>query len=46
MPRYEIQPGETLSSISKKLGVSMSDLVEKNKIKNPNYIRAYDYLYY
>ena len=34
MPRYEIQPGETLSSISKKLGVSMSDLVERNNTKS------------
>ena len=46
MPRYEIQPGDTLSSISKKLGVSMGDLVERNNIQNPHYIRAYDYLYY
>ena len=46
MPRYEIQPGETLTSISKKLGVSIDDLVRENNIKNPNYIRAYDYLYY
>ena len=46
MPRYEIQPGETLTSISKKLGVSIDHLVRENNIKNPNYIRAYDYLYY
>lgn len=46
MPRYEIQPGDTLSGIANKLGVSMDRLVEKNNIKNPNYIRAYDYLYY
>lgn len=46
MPRYEIQPGENLTVIAKKLGVSIDYLVEKNKIKNPNYIRAYDYLYY
>ena len=46
MPRYEIQPGDTLTSISRKLGVSIDYLVEKNDIPNPNYIRAYDYLYY
>ena len=45
MPRYEIQPGDTLTSISKKLGVSIDYLVERNNIQNPNYIRAYDYLY-
>lgn len=46
MPRYEIQPGDTLTSISKKLGVSIDYLVEKNNIKDPNFIKAYDYLYY
>ena len=46
MPRYEIQPGENLTVIADKLGVSVDYLVERNKIKNPNYIRAYDFLYY
>ena len=46
MPRYEIQPGDTLISIAKKLGKSVSYLVERNNIQNPNYIRAYDFIYY
>ena len=46
MPRYEIQPGDTLTSIAKKLGKTVSYLVERNNIKNPNFIKAYDYIYY
>lgn len=46
MGRYQIKPGENLTVIAKKLGVSVDYLVTKNNIKNPNYIRAYDYLYY
>lgn len=46
MPKYQIQPGDTLSGIADYLGVSIDDLIRKNNIQNPNYIRAYDYLYY
>lgn len=46
MKRYQIQPGDTLSKISKDKGVSMQHLIKTNNIKNPNVIRAYDYIYY
>ena len=36
---YTVSPGETLWSISKRLGVSINDLVRWNNIKDPNLIR-------
>jgi len=33
---YQVQQGDTLGAIASKLGVSMEDLVELNKIDNPN----------
>lgn len=46
MPRYKIQPGDTLIKIAKKLGVSVQHLIDENNIEDPNKIYAYDYLYY
>ncbi|WP_126992398.1 5'-nucleotidase C-terminal domain-containing protein [Thermosipho globiformans] len=36
---YVINPGETLWSISKRLGVSINDLIRWNNIKNPSLIK-------
>jgi len=33
---YQVQQGDTLGGIASKLGVSIEDLVELNKIENPN----------
>ena len=30
MPRYQVQPGDTLTSIATKLGVTVNYLVERN----------------
>jgi len=35
-----VQPGETLSEIADRLGVSVQRLIEINKIKNPNHLEA------
>ncbi|MGA1303895.1 MAG: LysM peptidoglycan-binding domain-containing protein [Cyanobium sp.] len=35
-----VQPGETLSEIADRLGVSVQKLIEINKIKNPNHLEA------
>lgn len=37
---YKIEPGDTLSAISKKTGKSVSELTAANKLKNPNSIKA------
>jgi nucleoid-associated protein YgaU len=37
---YIIQPGETLSSIGRKFGVTAKQLQDANKITNPNNIKA------
>ena len=37
---YTVQPGDTLYGISAKTGVSYSDIVRINKIKNPNVIHV------
>ncbi|MBU1908597.1 MAG: LysM peptidoglycan-binding domain-containing protein, partial [Verrucomicrobia bacterium] len=37
---YEVQNGESLSKIASRFGVSTRELVELNKIKDPNHIRA------
>ena len=36
----QVQPGETLSEIADRLGVSVQRLIEINKIKNPNHLEA------
>ena len=36
---YEVQNGESLSKIASRFGVSTRELVELNKIKDPNHIR-------
>ena len=33
---YEVQPGDTLSSIAYRFGVSLDDLIQANAIANPN----------
>ncbi len=38
--KYTIQPGDTLSEISEKSGVSVEELCRVNNIVNPNLIRA------
>jgi len=40
MSDYEIRPGDTLSKIAKKYGVTVKQLQEANGIKNPNLIFA------
>jgi LysM repeat protein len=35
-----VQPGETLSEIADRLGVSIQKLIELNQIKNPNHLEA------
>lgn len=37
---YKIEPGDTLSTIAKKLGTTVSALTSANGIKNPNFIIA------
>ena len=37
---YTIQPGDTLTAISAETGVSVGQLVETNRIRNPNLIYA------
>jgi LysM repeat protein len=37
---YTVQPGDTLSSIAQKLGVSTTDLANANNISDPNQLRA------
>ncbi len=36
--KYTVQPGDTLSSISQKFGVSMEAIIAANGLKNPNAI--------
>jgi LysM repeat protein len=36
----QVQPGETLSEIADRLGVSVQRLIEINQIKNPNHLEA------
>ncbi|MEB3195064.1 MAG: LysM peptidoglycan-binding domain-containing protein [Cyanobacteriota bacterium] len=36
----QVQPGETLSEIADRLGVSVQRLIEINKIKDPNHVEA------
>ena len=38
--QYKIKKGDTLSAISKKLGISVKDLAAANKIKDVNKIQA------
>lgn len=35
---YVVQPGDTLSSISARLGVAIEELVEANQLSDPNYL--------
>ena len=37
---YSVKAGDNLGSIAKKYGVSVEDLVDLNKIKDPNYIEV------
>jgi N-acetylmuramoyl-L-alanine amidase len=37
--RYTVQPGDTLSAISRRYGVSVADLVAANRLADPNHIR-------
>lgn len=37
---YTVQPGDTLSAIAARTGVSLSDLVEENDLGDPDHIRA------
>ncbi len=39
-PTYTIQPGDTLSIIAAKFGVSVDDIIIVNKIENPNILSA------
>ena len=40
---YTIKPGDTLSSIAKRFGTTVQNILKKNpKITNPNLIYAYD----
>ena len=40
MAKYKIKKGDTLSKISRNLGVSVKDLATANKIKDINKIQA------
>lgn len=40
MRTYEIKPGDTLSEIASRYGVSIQALQEQNGIQNPNLIQA------
>ncbi len=44
LKQYKVQRGDTLSSIAKKLNISIEDLVRDNNIQNPDKIRAGDIL--
>lgn len=46
MPRYEIQPVDTLTSISRKLGVSIEHLIRMNNFGNVCYPSGTQYIYY
>lgn len=37
---YEIRPGDTLSSVARRFGVSVGDIARTNQISNPNYVVA------
>jgi len=37
--RYTVQPGDTLSAIARRYGVSVADLVAANRLADPNHIR-------
>ncbi len=39
-PTYTIQPGDTLSIIAAKFGVSVDDIITVNRIENPNFLSA------
>lgn len=43
---YKIQPGDTLWTLSKKLGVSVQDLVSTNDITNPRFLQIGQVLTY
>ncbi len=42
---YEVRPGDSLSKIASRLGVSKREIIELNKIKNENQIRIGQKLY-
>ena len=46
MPRYEIQPGDTLTSIARKLGVSFDYLLQKNNFNTDCSGHGLKYIYY
>jgi murein DD-endopeptidase MepM/ murein hydrolase activator NlpD len=37
---YQVRPGDTLSKISRRYGLPMADLIQANRIANPNVIRV------
>ena len=37
---YQVRPGDTLSKISRRYGLPISDLIQANRIANPNIIRV------
>lgn len=44
--KYTVKSGDNLSSISKRLGVNLDELISLNNIKNPNFIRPGEELRY
>lgn len=40
LPIYIVQPGDTLSTIAARFGVSINDIIDTNEITNPNAIGA------
>ncbi len=38
--RYQVRPGDTLSKIARTYGLPLSDLIQANRIANPNVIRV------
>jgi len=42
--RYQIRPGDCLSVIAQTYGTNVATLCAINNIKNPNFIRAWDFL--
>lgn len=42
--KYQIRPGDCLSVIALTYGTTVKTLCEINKIPNPDFIRAWDYL--
>ncbi len=41
---YQVKPGDTLNSIARRYGLSVSQLIQSNKIHNPNLIKVHQTL--